>query len=118
MLDVVFLAMFVVVPVMLYSIYLVRYRRRYRLHKRLQLGLGLILLMAVTAPANKHDGAEVLVFGHIHAWSRGRNEGGGECCVLPAFDEGGVHLHHAGGSLRFCDREGEPVADPPPACFR
>ena len=48
MLDVVFLAMFVIVPVMLYSIYLVRYRRRYRLHKQLQLGLGLILLIAVS----------------------------------------------------------------------
>lgn len=63
-------------------------------------------------------GAEVLVFGHIHAWSRGQIEGGGECCVLPAFDKGGIHLHHAQEGLRFCNRQGEPVADPPPACFR
>ena len=48
MLDVVFLAMFVVVPVMLWSIYQVKYRRRYLLHKRVQLTLALVLLAAVT----------------------------------------------------------------------
>lgn len=49
MLDIVFLAMFVIVPVMLYSIYLVRYQRRYQLHKQIQLALGTVLLIAVTA---------------------------------------------------------------------
>ncbi len=48
MLDVVFLAMFVVLPVMGWSIAQVRYRRRYLLHKRVQLTLGLVLLVAVS----------------------------------------------------------------------
>ncbi len=48
MLDIVFLAMFVIVPVMLWSIYLVKYQQRYALHKRVQLLLGLLLLVAVT----------------------------------------------------------------------
>lgn len=48
MLDVVFLAMFVVVPVMLWSIYLVKFRQRYQLHKQIQLVLGAVLLIAVT----------------------------------------------------------------------
>jgi len=49
MLDVVFLAMFAVVPVLLLSVYLVRYRRLFKLHKRLQLGTGIVLLIAVVA---------------------------------------------------------------------
>jgi hypothetical protein len=49
MLDVVFLAMFAVVPVMLWNIAQVRYRRRYQLHKRMQLGLATVLLVAVLA---------------------------------------------------------------------
>ena len=49
MLDVVFLAMFAIVPVLAYSIYLVRSRRRFELHKRIQITLGLVLLVAVTA---------------------------------------------------------------------
>jgi putative membrane protein len=48
MLDVVFLAMFAVVPVLAWSIWLVRYRRRWELHKRVQLGLLLVLGIAVT----------------------------------------------------------------------
>jgi uncharacterized membrane protein YozB (DUF420 family) len=48
MLDVVFTAMFVVVPVMLYSIYLVRAKRNYGLHKKIQLTLGLVLLVTVS----------------------------------------------------------------------
>jgi len=48
MLDVVFLAMFVVVPVLAWSVYVVRVRRNYVLHKRVQVTLGLILLAAVT----------------------------------------------------------------------
>src|SRR5262245_29402362 len=47
MLDVVFLAMFVVVPVLGASIYLVKYRRQYALHKRLQLLMASVLLVAV-----------------------------------------------------------------------
>ena len=49
MLDFVFLAMFGIVPIMAFSIYLVRYRQKYELHKRLQVILGLTLLAAVTA---------------------------------------------------------------------
>jgi len=47
MLDVVFLAMFAVVPLLAWSIFLVRYRRDYALHKRVQLTLGIVLLVAV-----------------------------------------------------------------------
>ena len=49
MLDVVFLAMFLIVPLMAASIYLVKYRRRFTPHKWLQLGMGLVLLVAVVA---------------------------------------------------------------------
>jgi putative membrane protein len=49
MLDVVFLAMMLVVPVLGYSIYLVRVRKQYQLHKRIQLTLATVLLLAVTA---------------------------------------------------------------------
>lgn len=47
MLDVVFLAMFAVIPVMGWSIYQVR-KRRYVLHMRIQMVLGIVLLSAVT----------------------------------------------------------------------
>jgi uncharacterized membrane protein YozB (DUF420 family) len=47
MLDVVFLAMFAVIPVLGFSILLAR-RGRYGLHKRIQLTLGFVLLAAVT----------------------------------------------------------------------
>jgi putative membrane protein len=47
MLDVVFLAMFAVLPILGVSIYLVKYRRLYALHKRIQLVLGFVLLAAV-----------------------------------------------------------------------
>src|SRR5262245_15244636 len=47
MLDVVFLAMFAVVPLLLVSIYLVKYQRRYSLHKKLQLAMAAVLLIAV-----------------------------------------------------------------------
>ncbi|HEX4131666.1 MAG TPA: DUF420 domain-containing protein [Pirellulales bacterium] len=47
MLDIVFLAMFAVIPVMSWSIWLVRERRNYQLHKRVQLTLGAVLLVAV-----------------------------------------------------------------------
>ncbi len=49
MLDLVFVAMFVIVVAMGVSIFLVRYRQKYELHKRIQLTLAAILLVAVTA---------------------------------------------------------------------
>jgi len=49
MLDVVFLAMFLVVPVMGWSIYLARFRGNFALHKRVQLTLGAVLLVTVAA---------------------------------------------------------------------
>jgi hypothetical protein len=48
MLDVVFLAMFAVVPILFWSIYLVRVKRNYALHKRVQVTLSLVLAVAVT----------------------------------------------------------------------
>jgi putative membrane protein len=47
MLDVVFVAMFVIVPLLAASIYLVKYRRQYSLHKSLQLTMATVLLVAV-----------------------------------------------------------------------
>lgn len=47
MLDVLVLAMGVVVAVLAWSVYQVKYRRRYVLHKWVQVGLGLALLAAV-----------------------------------------------------------------------
>jgi hypothetical protein len=47
MLDVVFAAMFVVVPVLAASLYLVKCRRRYALHKTIQLSTASVLLVAV-----------------------------------------------------------------------
>ena len=47
MLDVVFLAMFVVVPLLALSLWLVKYRRNYQLHKTLQLTMASVLLVAV-----------------------------------------------------------------------
>jgi len=47
MLDVVFVAMFAVVPLLLISVYLVKYQRRYALHKQLQLAMASVLLVAV-----------------------------------------------------------------------
>lgn len=49
MLDVVFLAMFAVLPAMGLSIYLVKFRRQYTVHKWVQLVLGGVLLVAVVA---------------------------------------------------------------------
>ncbi len=49
MLDVVFVAMFVVIAVMGWSIYQVCVHNRFTLHKWVQLGLAAVLLVAVTA---------------------------------------------------------------------
>ena len=47
MLDVVTLAMALLLPVLGWSIYLVKYRQMYSLHKRVQLTLGVVLLVTV-----------------------------------------------------------------------
>jgi uncharacterized membrane protein YozB (DUF420 family) len=47
MLDVVFLAMFVVTPLLAASVLLVKQRRQYGLHKRLQIAMAGVLLAAV-----------------------------------------------------------------------
>lgn len=47
MLDIVFLAMFLVIPVMGVSIYLVKYKKMFALHKTIQIVLGVVLLIAV-----------------------------------------------------------------------
>ena len=47
MLDVLVIAMGVVVVVLAWSIYQVKYRRRYELHKWVQVSLGVVLLVAV-----------------------------------------------------------------------
>ncbi len=49
MLDFVVCALALIVPLLLWSLWLVKFRRRYLAHKRLQIFLGLILLLAVTA---------------------------------------------------------------------
>ena len=48
MLDFVFLAMFAVLPVLGYSVYQVKFQHRFELHKKIQLTLGAVLLVAVT----------------------------------------------------------------------
>jgi hypothetical protein len=49
MLDVVVCALVVLVPLLACSVYLVKVRRAYTLHRNLQIALGLVLLAAVTA---------------------------------------------------------------------
>lgn len=49
MLDFVVCALVIIVPLLVYSIWLVKVKRAYTAHKRLQLALGIILLVAVTA---------------------------------------------------------------------
>ena len=62
-------------------------------------------------------GAELLVFGHIHRAARGTLGPGCEYCVLPAFDEAGIHLLARGGEVTYRDLEGRTVADFPPLQF-
>src|SRR3954462_4011210 len=47
MMDVVVLALIGVVPLLVYSLYLVKVRRRYTAHRNLQLVLGALLLVTV-----------------------------------------------------------------------
>ena len=49
MLDVVVCALVLVVPALLYSLFLVKVKRRYTAHRNLQVGLGIVLLIAVSA---------------------------------------------------------------------
>ena len=49
MLDVVFVAMFLVIAVMGWSIYQVRYHKRFALHKNTQVVLAVVLFITVTA---------------------------------------------------------------------
>lgn len=49
MLDFVVCALVIVVPLLVYSLWLVKVRKNYQKHKLLQIALGLILLVAVTA---------------------------------------------------------------------
>jgi len=49
MLDVVVTALVLVVPLLVSSIWLVKFRRRYAVHKRLQLTLAAVLLLTVAA---------------------------------------------------------------------
>ncbi|MEZ6059711.1 MAG: DUF420 domain-containing protein [Planctomycetaceae bacterium] len=47
MLDVVVCALALVVPLLAVSLWLVKFRRQYNLHKWIQIGLGIVLLVAV-----------------------------------------------------------------------
>jgi putative membrane protein len=49
MLDVVVCALALVVPTLLWSLYEVKFRRRFTLHRNLQITLGIVLLLAVAA---------------------------------------------------------------------
>lgn len=62
-------------------------------------------------------GVELLVFGHLHLPARGDFEGLGEYCILPAFEESGVHLEFEDGVLRYCGLDGAPMPDYPARSF-
>ncbi|MFM7058609.1 MAG: DUF420 domain-containing protein [Planctomycetota bacterium] len=49
MLDFVVCALVLIVPLLIYSLWLVKVRKQFLAHKRLQMSLGLILLVAVSA---------------------------------------------------------------------
>jgi UDP-2,3-diacylglucosamine hydrolase len=63
------------------------------------------------------DGAQILVFGHIHHPARGRFEDRGEYVILPAFDETWVFLEHRDQKLFYRDVAGKEVPDFPPRGF-
>lgn len=48
MLDVVAIAMIGMVPILAYSIYVVRAKKNYRLHRKIQITLAVVLLMAIS----------------------------------------------------------------------
>ena len=49
MLDLICVALLAVLPVLILSIYAVRFRKKYQWHKRVQLVLGVVLLLTVVA---------------------------------------------------------------------
>ena len=49
MLDVVVCALVLIVPALLYSLYLVKIRQNYLWHRNMQIGLGIVLLVTVAA---------------------------------------------------------------------
>ena len=49
MLDVVVCALVLIVPTLLWSVYLVKFRRQFTLHRNIQVTLGIVLLIAVSA---------------------------------------------------------------------
>lgn len=49
MLDFVVTALVIIVPLLLYSLWMVKFKRKYEQHRRLQVVLGVVLLVAVTA---------------------------------------------------------------------
>lgn len=49
MLDFVVSALVLIVPVLLYSLYVIKFRRNFILHRNLQVALGIVLLVAVAA---------------------------------------------------------------------
>ncbi len=49
MLDLLFIALFAIVLVLAVSIYLVRVKKNYRAHKRIQIGLAIVLLVSLVA---------------------------------------------------------------------
>lgn len=76
MLDVVFVAMFAVVPLLLFSLWRVKYRRQYQVHKTLQLVMASVLLVAVLlfeidirVNGWEHRAAASPYFDAEHKWS-------------------------------------------------
>lgn len=49
MLDVVFLAMMAVLPIQAFSVFLVKYRKKFALHRNIQVGTAAVLLVAIVA---------------------------------------------------------------------
>lgn len=62
-------------------------------------------------------GFDRLVFGHIHAAARGMRGSGGEYCILPAFDDSGVHLDSVGDHLQYRGLDGVKLPDAAPRSF-
>jgi putative membrane protein len=86
MLDVVCLAMVVVLLVLGWSVWMVRRHRRYELHKRIQLTLGVVLLIVLSAFETDVQ---------LHGWQeRAAGEIGGEAsgAVITALS---IHLFFA-----------------------
>ena len=48
MFDIVFVGMIVILPILIYSVYLVKFKHKYAIHKKIQLVLGAVLLVVVS----------------------------------------------------------------------